>query len=97
MATTKVDKPIEEIAALYKEYYRGAPFTVVIDKPVDLKQAVNTNKAVISLSMSEDGILLVTTAIDNLLKGASGQAVENMNLMFGLDETAGLRLKPSAF
>ena len=47
MATTKVDKPLEEIAALYKEYYRGAPFTVVIDKPVDLKQAVNTNKAVI--------------------------------------------------
>ena len=97
MATTKVDKPLEEIASLYKECYSDAPFTVVIDKPVDLKQAVNTNKAVISLSMSEDGVLLVTTAIDNLLKGASGQAVENMNLMFGLDETAGLRLKPSAF
>ena len=97
MATTKVDKPLDEIAALYKEYYREAPFTVVIDKPVDLKQAVNTNKAVISLSMSDDGLLLVTTAIDNLLKGASGQAVQNMNLMFGLDETAGLRLKPSAF
>lgn len=82
---------------LYKDFYADSPFAVVIDKPVDLKQAVNTNKAVISLTMSDDGVLLVTTAIDNLLKGASGQAVENMNLMFGLDETAGLKLKSSAF
>lgn len=97
MATTNPGKSLEEVSRLYKAFYAESPFTVVIDKPVDLKQAVNTNKAVISLTMSEDGMLLVTTAIDNLLKGASGQAVENMNLMFGLDETTGLRLKPSAF
>ncbi len=81
---------------LYSDYYRDAPFTVVAPGEVDLKQAVNTNKAVIGITAVE-GRLLVTCAIDNLLKGASGQAVQNMNLMAGFDETAGLRLKPSAF
>lgn len=81
---------------LYSDYYRDAPFTVVAPGEVDLKQAVNTNKAVIGIAAVE-GRLLVTCAIDNLLKGASGQAVQNMNLMAGFDETAGLRLKPSAF
>lgn len=81
---------------LYEDYYRWSPFTHVSPRPVDLKQVVNTNKCVISLE-KHGPKLLVCSAIDNLLKGASGQAVENMNLMFGLPETAGLRLKPSAF
>ena len=86
----------EEATALYKDYYKDAPFTWVLDAPVDLKQAVNTNKCLLSLE-GHDGQLVVTAVIDNLLKGASGQAVENLNLMFGLPETAGLRLKASAF
>lgn len=87
---------IEEVYRLFEDYYHDSPFTIVSRLPVDLKQVVNTNKAMISLQVSE-GRLLVTTAIDNLLKGASGQAVENMNLLFGLDRAAGLRLKASAF
>lgn len=92
--TTTLD--IDEAKALYSDYYRDAAFTHVIDSPVDLKQAVNTNKAIISLEKHGDK-LLVTAAIDNLLKGASGQAVQNMNIMAGLPETAGLKLKASAF
>ena len=69
---------------------------MVNDNPIDLKQAVNTNKAVIHVEKHE-GKLLVTCAEDNLLKGASGQAVQNMNIMLGLDQRTGLRLKPSAF
>lgn len=88
----------DEALALWSDFYTGQPFTVVSDAPVDLKQAVNTNKALISLHVdSERHRILVTTAIDNLLKGASGQAVQNFNLMFGLDQRTGLRLKPSAF
>lgn len=88
----------DEALALWSDFYAGQPFTVVSDAPVDLKQAVNTNKALISLHVdSERHRILVTTAIDNLLKGASGQAVQNFNLMFGLDQRTGLRLKPSAF
>lgn len=90
------DLSIEEAQKLYKDFYAEAAFTHVSDRPVDLKQTVNTNKAVISLE-KHGSKLLIVTAIDNLLKGASGQAVQNMNLMFGLPETAGLRLKPSAF
>ncbi len=86
----------EEVKKLYKDFYKDAPFTVVSDSPIDLKQAVNTNKAVIHVE-KHGGKLLVTCAEDNLLKGASGQAVQNMNLLFGFDERAGLRLKPSAF
>ena len=67
-----------------------------MDKPLDLKQVVNTNKALVHCEKYGDK-LLVTSCIDNLLKGAVGQAVENMNIMFGIDETEGLRLKPSAF
>lgn len=88
----------DEALSLWRDFYAEQPFTVVSETPVDLKQAVNTNKAVISLHA--DPVrrrLLVTTAIDNLLKGASGQAVQNFNLMFGLDQRTGLRLKPSAF
>ncbi len=96
IATLDCDLDLEQVSKLYKDYYAEAPFTHVIDRPIDLKQVVNTNKAVISLE-KHGRKLLVTTAIDNLLKGASGQAVENLNLIFGLDETTGLRLKPSAF
>lgn len=97
-AITHLDCPLgeEDAIALYKDFYRNAPFTVVSDRPVDLKQAVNTNKAIINLEKHGDK-LLITCAEDNLLKGASGQAVENMNIMFGLDRRTSLRLKPSAF
>lgn len=86
----------EEAIDLYKDFYMDAPFTVVSDRPVDLKQAVNTNKAIIHVEKHGDR-LLITCAEDNLLKGASGQAVQNMNIMLGLDQRTGLRLKPSAF
>ena len=86
----------EEVKDLYQAFYADAPFTWVLPGAVDLKQVVNTNKCLISLEMLE-GQLVVTSVIDNLLKGASGQAVQNMNLVFGLPETAGLRLKASAF
>lgn len=90
------DLTAEAAVRLYRDFYASAAFTHVSDRPVDLKQAVNTNKAVISLE-KHGARLLILSAIDNLLKGASGQAVQNMNLMFGLPEDTGLRLKPSAF
>lgn len=86
----------EELVELYKKFYAGAAFTFVSDRQVDLKQAVNTNKCILKVEKHGSKVL-VTSVIDNLLKGASGQAVQNMNLMFGLDEKTGLRLKPSAF
>ncbi len=92
----KCDAPIDEIEGYYHDFYSEAPFTFYIDKPVDLKQVVNTNKCLIHAERHRDK-LLVTSCIDNLLKGASGQAVQNMNLMFGLEETTGLRLKPVGF
>lgn len=95
-AYIKCSLEIEEALKLYKDYYSDAAFTFVADKSVDLKQVVNTNKCVISLEKHGDK-LLIMSAIDNLLKGASGQAVQNMNLMFGLDENTGLKLKSSAF
>ncbi len=84
------------LGKLYKDYYKNAAFTFVSDAPVDLKQAVNTNKCVLHVE-KHAGKAVVTTVIDNLLKGASGQAVQNMNLIFGLPETEGLKLKASAF
>lgn len=97
-AVTHLDCPLseEETVKLYKDFYKDAPFAVVSDHPIDLKQAVNTNKAIIHVE-KHGGKLLITTAEDNLLKGASGQAVQNMNIMLGIDERTGLRLKPSAF
>ncbi|MCI5450451.1 N-acetyl-gamma-glutamyl-phosphate reductase [bacterium] len=95
-AYAKCDTPIEEVRALYREYYGGAAFTHVVDKCPDMKQVVNTNKALVYVDRFEDQLLMVS-CIDNLLKGAVGQAVQNMNLMFGLDEKAGLGLKASAF
>ena len=92
----KTDKPIEEIVAGYKEFYKDAKFTHYVDKAIDLKQVVNTNKCLVYVDKYGDK-LLITSCIDNLLKGAVGQAVQNMNIMFGLDQTAGLKLKPSAF
>lgn len=90
------DVPEEEIADLYRDFYSDAPFTHYVDRAVDLKQVVNTNKCLIHAERHGNK-LLVTSVIDNLLKGASGQAVQNMNLMFELEEDAGLRLKPVAF
>ncbi len=97
-ATTYLDCKIElsEIQRIYEEYYSDHSFTFFVDKNPDLKQVVNTNKCLIYLQKYEDKLLIVSM-IDNLLKGASGQAVHNMNLMFGLEETVGLHLKPSAF
>lgn len=96
ITTLDCDLSQAEVYRLYDNFYADAPFVVVSETPIDLKQAVNTNKALISLMVSE-GKLLITCAEDNLLKGASGQAVQNMNIMLGIDEKAGLRLKPSAF
>ncbi len=95
-AVIKTKAPAEDIVEAYKEFYRDAAFTHYSDKAIDLKQVVNTNKALVHVDCFE-GKVLVTSAIDNLLKGAVGQAVQNMNLMFGIDEHAGLRLKASAF
>ena len=97
-AITTLDSPLsqDEAVELYRNFYADAPFTVVSENPVDLKQAVNTNKAVIHVEKHGDK-LLITCAEDNLLKVASGQAVQNMNIMLGYDQTLGLRLKPSAF
>ncbi len=81
---------------LYKEFYSSSAFTHVSERPVDLKQVVNTNKCLVKVEKHGDK-LLITSVIDNLLKGASGQAVQNMNLMLGLDQRAGLKLKASAF
>jgi len=86
----------EDIVKLYKQFYETAAFTHYVDCDLDLKQVVNTNKALVHVEKFEDK-LLITSVIDNLLKGASGQAVQNMNLLFGLDEHTGLDLKPSAF
>lgn len=85
-----------EAQALYTNYYKDEPFTHVSESPIDLKQVVNTNKCLLQPEYV-DGQLVVHSIIDNLLKGASGQAVQNMNLCFGLDEQAGLLLKPVNF
>jgi N-acetyl-gamma-glutamyl-phosphate reductase len=96
VAQTSCPLSQEEVTALYQSFYAASPFTWVVPEQADLKQVVNTNKCLLSLEVHE-GQLVVTSVIDNLLKGASGQAVENMNLMFSLPENAGLRLKASAF
>lgn len=88
--------PIETLEKLYREFYADAPFTHLSAEPIDLKQVVNTNKCLLFAEKAGNQ-LVVHSAIDNLLKGASGQAVQNMNLMFGLEETAGLLLKAVNF
>ena len=92
----KCDLDIETLYKLYESYYDRDSFTHIVNTPLDLKQVVNTNKCLIHLQ-KHGNKLLITSVIDNLLKGASGQAVHNMNLLFGLAETVGLQLKPSAF
>ena len=88
--------PIEEITKMYQVYYDDDSFTHVVERNIDLKQVVNTNKCLVHCDKVGNK-LVITTAIDNLLKGAVGQAVQNMNLMFGIKEYAGLRLKASVF
>ena len=95
-AYTKFDGTLEEAKSIYKAYYKDAAFTFVSDEEIHLKQVVNTNNCLIHLH-KHNNKLLVTSIIDNLLKGASGQAVQNMNLMFGLKETEGLKLKANYF
>ena len=89
---TECDIAEQSVVELYKEFYKEAPFAVVSDAEISLKQVVNTNKCMMHVEKHGNKVL-VTSAIDNLLKGASGQAVENMNIMFGLDRQAGLKLK----
>ena len=95
-ATVEVEGSLEEIKNLYADYFKEAVFTHVSEAPLHLKAVVNSNMAYLHL-LKHGEQLLVTAVIDNLLKGASGQAVQNMNLMFGLDEGQGLQLKASAF
>lgn len=86
----------QEIIDTYKKYFNPSPFVFVSDEPINLKEVVNTNKGLLHIEI-RNGYIHITSIIDNLLKGASGQAVQNMNLMFGLEETMGLKLKGSVF
>ncbi len=93
---TKTDRSTEEIEETYKTYFKEHPFVHISEQPIHLKQVVNTNNVILHLEKIGNK-LLITSIIDNLIKGASGQAIQNMNLMFGLDETTGLKLKASNF
>jgi len=95
-STVKTDLSLDELYNRYEAFYAGAAFTHVTRSALFLKQVVNNNKCVIQLEKEGD-TLVVHSVIDNLLKGASGQAVQNMNLMFGFDEKAGLKLKSTYF
>jgi N-acetyl-gamma-glutamyl-phosphate reductase len=92
----KCDKSLDEVNSLYEDFYKNHPFTHITKEPVFLKQVVNTNKCVIQLEKVGEQ-LVVHSVTDNLLKGASGQAVQNMNLMFGINEATGLNLKANYF
>ncbi len=87
---------LEDAQKIYTDYYKNHPFTLISDQSIDLNMVINTNKCVIELA-KHGSKLLITSIIDNLVKGASGQAIQNMNIMFGLDQSTGLHLKPSAF
>lgn len=93
---TKSEESLEDLVAKYEAYYADQPFVTVTTTNINMKQVLQTNKCIISL-LKKGNRVLITSIIDNLLKGASGQAVQNMNLMFGLEETTGLHLKPSGF
>lgn len=93
---TTVEESLEAIVEKYEDFYKEQPFVTVTTTNINMKQVVQTNKCIISL-MKNGNRLLITSIIDNLVKGASGQAIQNMNLMFGLEETTGLHLKPSGF
>jgi N-acetyl-gamma-glutamyl-phosphate reductase len=88
--------PNEDAISFFKEYYASSPFVFVSDEPISLKEVVNTNKCLLHIEF-HNGYIHITSITDNLVKGASGQAVQNMNLMFGFDETTGLKLKGSSF
>jgi len=93
---TEFEGSLEEAKELYRAYYAGHPFTHISDQSIDLKQVINTNKCLLYLELHEEKLAIISV-IDNLLKGASGQAVQNLNLMMGWEETTGLKLKPSAY
>ncbi|MFB0909828.1 MAG: N-acetyl-gamma-glutamyl-phosphate reductase, partial [Flavobacterium sp.] len=93
---TTLEESLEDILAKYEIFYKDQPFVTVTTTNINMKQVVQTNKCIISL-MKKGNRILITSVIDNLVKGASGQAVQNMNLMFGLEESTGLHLKPSGF
>lgn len=95
-AYTAFDESLDDAYTIYENYYKDCPFTYVSRSPLALKQVVNTNRCMIHLHI-HDGQLLITSIIDNLLKGASGQAIENMNLMFGIEQSTGLHLKSTSF
>ena len=87
---------LEALNTLFTSFYKDHPFVHISTTAISLKQVVNTNKCVINIEKL-DNTIVIHTAIDNLLKGASGQAIQNLNIMFGLDEKTGLNLKPQAF
>ena len=93
---TKCTLGEQELQSLYTEYYKDHPFVHISEDDPDVKQVVNSNKAILQVKKEGD-LAVIVGVIDNLTKGASGQAVQNMNLMFGLDETIGLHLKTSGF
>ena len=93
---TTVNESLESIVAKYENFYKEQPFVTITTTDINMKQVVQTNKCIISL-LKKGNRLLITSVLDNLIKGASGQAIQNMNLMFGLDESTGLHLKPSGF
>lgn len=95
-STVKTELVLSDIIQLYQEFYEGEPFVKVSEKAIDLKQVVNTNRCVIHIEKS-GSVAVIHSAIDNLLKGASGQAVQNMNIAMGWEENLGLNLKPIAF
>jgi N-acetyl-gamma-glutamyl-phosphate reductase len=93
---TSIDESLDDVLAKYQDFYKDQPFVTVTTTDINMKQVVQTNKCIISL-MKKGRRILITSVIDNLVKGASGQAIQNMNLMFGLEETTGLHLKPCGF
>ena len=95
-ADGSLKQELEDAVELYNEYYKDSPFVFISSKGVSLKEVVNTNKILLHIELHQ-GYIHISSVIDNLVKGASGQAVENMNLIFGLEQTMGLKLKPSAF
>jgi N-acetyl-gamma-glutamyl-phosphate reductase len=97
-ATTLVetDQSLEKLVYIYTDFYAESKFTFLVQDNIDLKMVINTNKCLIQLK-KHNNHLLITSIIDNLIKGAAGQAVHNMNLMFGLDEQTGLKLKSSIY
>lgn len=95
-STVKTELKLSEIVQLFKDFYEDAPFVTVSEKAIDLKQVVNTNRCVIQIEKNGN-VVVIHSAIDNLLKGASGQAIQNMNIALGWEENLGLSLKPIAF